>query len=349
MSALSSLADRPQFRLSAALRADLDERVLETASLTDRRGYGVTLSDFARLLYKGPAPADEVAAAIERIPTLALISGLVVRRDREPLVPEMVARQASHRAHAADAERLAHDFVGRLTSSCPLVRSVSLTGSMSSGGFHPGDDVDLNLVVRDGAKYTVYLWSLALSAITSLRNIHKQTDEMSALPFLPKIICINVVWEEGQVRPLARRDKWLAYELLMHKPLIGSAFWRDVLRDNAWIGEHFPQVFEPEFSGADAESAVRLAGARRAGRGLFAFLDRHPRGLGLAEAFARVTVIALHKLVSVYREKVPAAHDREAFVNLVKHPYSVYDVPGRETDVPPEALRARESVASPLR
>ena len=319
----------------------LDFRVREMIELTDRRGYGIPLDEFGRLLYGGPAPVSDLAAAVARIPGAAVVEGHVVRSDRAHLVPSMVDRRESHRMHEAQARALAEDFAGRLVSTCPLVRSVSLTGSMASGGFDPRDDIDLNLVVRDGAKYTVYLWSLALGLVTSLRNRAKPSDEMADLPFLSKIICINVVWEDAQVRPFVRQDKWLAFEILMHRPLLGTGYWEHVLAQNPWVAGHFPQVFEAGYLGGDAAGALRVARARRRGRSFFAYLAAHPGALALTEAVARPVVIALHKAVSLIRKGRPEARDRETFVNLVKRPYSVYDLPGREREVPEEALAAR--------
>ena len=342
MSAL--VAEEPKKRSpSGTLRdlAALRARIEETAALTDRRGYGVDLARFSRLLYGGPAQPSEVARVLEGISDLALVEGLVIHRDRTGQQAMMRSRQATHAKHAPDAEALAYDFAARLVSSCPLVHSVSLTGSMASGGFDPGDDVDLNIVAARGAKYTVYLWALALSAVTSLRNRTKPTDEMSPLPFLPKIICVNVVWEEGQIRPLSRQDKWLAYELLVHRPILGAAAWRGVLDDNPWLRPHFPQVFEQGFLAGDAPEAVELAKRARRGRAFFAFLGRSPRALALIERLSRVLVIAIHKGVSLSRANNPEAREREEFVNMVKRPYSVYDVPGREAPVPADALRPR--------
>ena len=320
---------------------DLEARILETAQLMDRRGYGVTLEHFARLLYGGSETPADVRASLGTIHHLSMEDGLVIRNDRRGEADGMRSRQATHLKHAAEAEVLAHDFAGRLVSSCPLVKSVSLTGSMASGGFDPGDDVDLNIVAANGAKYTVYFWALLLSTVTSLRNRSKPTDEMSPLPFLPKIICVNVVWEDRQVRPLVRQDKWIAYELLMHRPIVGAAHWRGVLADNLWLEGHFPQVFDPGFVGHDAPEAVRLASKRRAGRRFFGYLATHPRALAAVEAFSRLMVISVHKLISLSRANNTEARDREAFVNLVKRPYSVYDVPGKEAPVPSEALRPR--------
>jgi hypothetical protein len=332
---------RGVLRPHAGAARELEARILETAQLMDRRGYGVSLEQFSRLLYGGSAPEAEVAAALAHLPHLSMSEGLVIQTDRRGETGGMRSRQATHIRHAVDAQALANDFAGRLMSSCPLVKSVSLTGSLASGGFDPGDDVDLNIVAANGAKYTVYFWALWLSALTSLRNRAKPTDEMSPIPFLPKIICVNVVWEERQVRPLLRQDKWIAYELLMHRPILGSANWRAVLAQNLWMEEHFPQVFEPGFVGEDAQGAQALAGKRRAGSGFFGFLARHPMALSAAEAVSRLIVISVHKLISLSRANKPEARERETFVNLVKRPYSVYDVPGREAPVPSEALRPR--------
>jgi hypothetical protein len=320
---------------------DLRRRIEETAALSDRRGYGVPLETFARLMYGGPVGPDVIQAALPSIPGLALEEGLVIRSDQAERLPRMLARQASHRQNAAGAKRLADDFAGRLRSSCPLVRAVFLTGSASSGGFDPKDDVDLNIVARDGAKYTVYLWSIALSVVTSLRHRLKPVDEMSPLPFLPKIICVNVVWEEAQLHPFSRRDKWLAFELLLHRPLLGRAFLDRALEANAWLRDHYPQMFAEGFVGEDSPEAVSKASTVRRGRRLFEYLDRHRAALGPVEAVSRFLVIAVHRVVSLTRTHNPEAREREAFVNLVKRPYSVYDVPGRATPVPAAALLPR--------
>ncbi len=333
--------DRPSDPSVVHIDPVLRARILDTVELMDRRGYGVPLEQFARLLYGGSAPAEAVAAEISRMPQFTVRQGLVVRRDRAGQEGAMAARQAGHALHAPEAAALASDFASRLVSSCSLVRSVSLTGSMASSGFDPRDDIDVNIVAKAGAKYTVYLWSLALSAVTSLRNRNKSTDEMGALPFLPKIICVNVVWEESQVRPLARQDKWIAYELLMHQPILGGAFWQGVLDDNPWIAEHFPQVIEPGFVGPDDRAAAAAARAARPGRSFFDFLGRHPHVQRAVERLAQVAVIALHRVVSITRTRSPIAREREAFVNLVKRPYSVYDIPGRERPVPTAALEPR--------
>jgi len=321
--------------------ADLSLRIEETLQLMDRRGYGVPVDEFARLLYGGPVPPGEVRAALANAAGASLVNGLVVRSDRAPDVAKMLERQGKHRTHAPDAQAIAEDYAGNLVAACPLVRYVSLTGSTASGGFDPRDDIDLNMVVRDGAKYTVYVWSLASSVLTSLRHRGKPTDEMGALPFLPKVICVNVVWEERQVHPFVRRDKWLAYELLMHRPLLGSGYWERALASNPWLADHFPQMFEAGWAGKDSARALEIAQRRGVSYGFFSWLDRHPAALALVERASRALVIGLHKAVSLTRTRKPEAREREAFVNVVKQPYSVYDIPGRPHEVPVAALASR--------
>lgn len=327
--------------LSPGVREALYRRILETVALMDRRGYGVPLELFAELLYGGRAPPEVVASVLADVPGVRTVGGLVVRADRTESADAMAKRQAAHGAHVQLAERVAADFGGRLVSSCPLARAVTLTGSACSGGFDPRDDVDVNIVARDGSKYTVYLWSLALSALTSLRNRGKATDEMSALPFLPKIVCINVVWEESQIRPFVRKDKWLAYELLMHQPVLGADYLRAMLEANPWLRDHFPQFFDPGFLRPDPKPALDSAGEPRAGRRFFSFVADHPRLLAVIERASRFAVMGIHRVVSLTRARKLEAREREAFVNLVKRPYSVYDVPGRERPVPAAAFEGR--------
>jgi hypothetical protein len=308
----------------------------------------VPLESFCALFYGGSVPPELVESVIAETPGVALERGLVVRTDRRDSAELMVERQRNHRGHVGFADSVADDFVGRLVSTCPFVRAVTLTGSATSGGFDPADDVDLNLFARDATKYTVYLWSLALATVTSLRNRSKVTDEMGDLPFLPKIICINVVWEDRQVRPFLRNDKWLAFELLMHRPLYGAAYLEEVLAANPWLSAHFPQFFEPGFPREGSPVATELAQTPRAGRSFFAFLGRHPRLLAGVESCSRFLVIGAHRLVALVRSRRPGAVAREEFVNRVKRPYSVYDIPGREAPVPESALEARPGGEAPF-
>ncbi len=324
---------------TGALTSDLVRRVVETADLTDRRGYGLPLDDFSRLLYGGPLAPSRVAEAVALAPGLAVIDDVVVRTDRGHATPQMRLRRRLHQAHSREGDGIARDFAMRLVATCPLVRCVALSGSLASGGFDPRDDVDFNLVVRDGSKYTTYLWAIALSAVTSLRNIRKETDEMGALPLLPKVICLNVVWEDAQVRPFVRNDKWIAYELLMARPVYGSAYLSGVFLENQWLESHFPQLLDPGFVPPDdlpEGSVVERPGAR-----FFRYLDRHPRALRAFERASRFLVFSLHAIVSLTRARNPEAKAREDFVNTMKRPYSVFDVPGHDSAIPPTALDPR--------
>jgi hypothetical protein len=110
-----------------------------------------------------------------------------------------------------------------------------------------------------------------------------------------------------------------------------------VIDANPWLADHFPQIS----NGSAVWGVVEASVAERAGAAFFRFLDRHPRALALMEVGSRAAVIGVHRFVSLTRGATPAARDREAFVNLVKRPYSVYDVPGREGAIPAAAFRGR--------
>jgi len=57
-----------------------------------------------------------------------------------------------------------------------------------------------------------------LSMKYSVKHREKSLAQKSRTPFLPKLICINVIWEESEALPFVRQDAYMAYELLRQKP-----------------------------------------------------------------------------------------------------------------------------------
>ena len=124
------------------------------------------------------------------------------------------------------------------------MEAIALTGSVASGGYRPGDDVDFDLFVRTGTKYICYLAATLVGLKYSWRYRSTDLDSLHRTPVLPKITCINVVWPTDQTRPFVRQDAALAFELRRCEPLIGWARFRKVLDDNPWIRGYFPQTYD---------------------------------------------------------------------------------------------------------
>jgi hypothetical protein len=125
----------------------------------------------------------------------------------------------------------------------------------------------------------------------------------------------------------------------MTRPLYGSRFLADSFEANPWLGQHFPQLLEAGYLPGDSLSAERTS--PRPGHRFFRWLARHAWALRAVESCSRFAVLGLHAFVSLTRSRNPEAKAREEFVNTVKRPYSVFDVPGKEGPLPGGALDAR--------
>lgn len=209
------------------------------------------------------------------------------------------------------ARGIARQFAHDLTRICPHVKCVMLAGSAASGGFCPEDDIDLNLVVRDGTKYTSYVAALLLSLEYSLR--YGRHIGGRYIPGVPKVICINVVWEEGQVIPFARRDEQLAFELLNSVVILDRDLYRRMLDANSWVADYFPQILS---------TTVRKSASAAAGDNN---LPEKPSRT--VESLSRKVLFALHDLVWGLRARQPRLRERMVLVEKIKRPYGIFDVP----------------------
>jgi len=131
-------------------------------------------------------------------------------------------------ATVAEAEA----FSRTLAAWFPFVISVSIAGSLASGGFRESDDVDLNLVVEDGHRHLAYVVLNLLGIAHALRHRGKPVDAHTARPLAPRVMTANLVLERSQCFPLARQDEDMAYELLASRTVVGGAFLATVVAAN---------------------------------------------------------------------------------------------------------------------
>lgn len=247
----------------------------------------------------------------------SLQDGFVCLRGFEHLIGRSRSRVSSHREHEAEAQEIALRYARDLVRGCPLVTSVALSGSLASGGYGPRDDIDFDLIVKPGTKYTSYLVAHLVGLKCGWRYRHRVLDESHHTPLLPKIACINVVWTEDQMRPFARRDENMAFELMRCIPFFGIGTFQHALRENAWVGEFFPQVFErvwPE----DAPTSPSLFGR------VVGWIESNPRMLRLVERASRRIAWRLYRGVQASRSRSPAAVARMDFLRRAKYPYEVF-------------------------
>jgi len=303
---------------SVAAADGLDGRIVKTLDLAARWGYGLSVSQLARLLYGGSAPEGDVARALRQASGVAREDGFATVAGREDLLAKSIDRHRTNGALAEAYHGIARAFARDLLRHSPFVRAVAVSGSTATGGLGEGDDVDLSLFAEDGTKYVVYLAALLLGIKYSVRHRRPFAGGSSFLGLVPKVTCVNVVWTEEECCPFIRQDALLAFELLRSRAISGCDHYRQVLEANPWLGEHFPQVF-----GETGEGTVASPPPSGIARFLRWFAGSPARRRWL-DRTCRHAARALHRVVDLSRERNPEAVRRVQFLRHVKFPYDVF-------------------------
>lgn len=288
----------------------LGERVRRTLALAEGREYNLTLERLSALLMGGPADVEALRDTILSDVGLEFDGTFVGHRGRLR-TDKCARRKEANGKWLPVALTIAQRFARDYSRICPQVKCVMLAGSAASGGFCPDDDIDLNIVVGDGTKYTSYVAALLLSLEYSLRYGNRIGARY--IPGVPKVICINVVWEERQAIPFARRDGQLAFELLNSVVIHDRAFYLRLLDANAWVADYFPQISSATVrNGAVPDDPGRKTTAKPS------------RAM---ESISRRVLFALYDLVWGLRARQPRLRERMLLVEKVKRPYGIFDVP----------------------
>jgi hypothetical protein len=289
--------------------ADARARLERTVRVLERRGYAVAPGRLGELCVGGALTEPQVRRAVASATDLRLRDGLVVSPDLAGSTPAIARRAAGHADNAARCLPTTLGFVRSLVRLCPFVLSVSIAGSLASGGFLASDDVDLNLIVEDGRRHLAYVAINLLGLAHALRHRRKAVDTHTMRPLAPRFMTANLILERSQCFPLARQDEDMAYEFLASRPVYGVAVWREVVATNAGLSEHFPQLEERRYP--DALRARPLLP-----RWVFpAVLDGPARGLGRAA----------WRYMQWTRRRRPEALARVAFVRRTMRPYALFD------------------------
>ncbi len=257
----------------------------------------------------GAVSEAEVRWAAVATHDLVIAEGLVVDSEVAPAASAIRARADAHGTESEPYLREALGFVRRLLAVAPFIRSVSIAGSLASGGFRQSDDVDLNLIVDDGHRHIAYVVVNVLGLLHALRHRRKPVDDLTRRPLAPRLMTANLILERSQCRPLVRQDEDMAFELLVAEPVFGQAEVREILEANRTLVEHFPQL-------AERPSPLLIEAPRRLPRALYpTFLDRPARLLGEAA----------WRYMQWTRRGRRAALARVAYVRSTMRPYTLFD------------------------
>src|SRR5947209_6063697 len=220
----------------------VSDRIRRTVALTRRRGYALTAERLGRLCLGGTVPEAEVRWAVAANPELSIAEGLVVERDMVDQAGTIRRRAVGHERDAGAYIDITVGFVSTLIAVAPFIRSVSIAGSLASGGFRASDDVDLNLIVDDGHRHLAYVAVNLLGIVHALRYRGKPVDDLTRRPIAPRLMTANLILEGSQCRPLVRQDEDMAFELLVAEPVFGLEAIREVVDRNDRLLDHFPQL-----------------------------------------------------------------------------------------------------------
>ena len=286
------------------------ERVRRTIALLDRRGYAVSPSRLAELCLGGAIAERDVRWAVAADPELAIAEDLVVERACLHRAPAIRGRSLTHAAESGAYIGLAVDFIRTLVSVAPFITSVSIAGSLASGGFRESDDVDLNLIVDDGHRHLAYVIVNVLGVLHALRHRHKPVDDLTRRPIAPRLMTANLILERSQCLPLVRQDEDMAFELLVGEPVFGVEAIRGVIDANPILLDHFPQL-------ARRSAPLLIDTPRR----------RVPKGLypSVLDWPARMLGESAWRYMQWTRRNRPDALARVAFVRATMRPYTLFD------------------------
>jgi hypothetical protein len=287
------------------------ERVLRTVALLSRRGFALGPDRLAALCLGGAISDGDVRWAVAASSDLTLEHGLVLLRSDNGRAADIASRAAAHDSDAPHYLAMTVRFVRTLVSFAPFIRSVSIAGSLASGGFRASDDVDLNLIVDDGRRHLAYVAVNILGVLHALRHRSKPVDDLTRRPLAPRLMTANLILERSQCRPLRRQDEDMAFEMAMSRPVFGLDVFDEVVQANPALLDHFPQLgHRSPALVIDSTSRLRLPAW------IFpSVLDGAARRVGGA---------GWHYMQWTRRGK-PEALARVAYVRATMRPYSLFD------------------------
>ncbi len=293
--------------------ASTSDRVRRTVALLSRRGFALGPDRLAALCLGGTISEGDVRWAVAASSDLTLEHGLVLMRSDSVRAGAIAARAAAHDADAPRYLAMTVRFVRHLVSFAPFIRSVSIAGSLASGGFRASDDVDLNLIVDDHHRHLAYVAVNTLGLLHALRHRSKPVDDLTRRPLAPRLMTANLILERSQCHPLLRQDEDMAFEMAMSQPVFGLDVFDEAIEANPALLDHFPQLgYRSPALVIDAASRARLPAW------LFpSVLD------GVARRFGGA---AWHFMQWTRRGK-PEALARVAYVRATMRPYSLFDEP----------------------
>jgi hypothetical protein len=293
-----------------ARSAAVQDRVRRTVALLARRGYALGAERLAGLCIGGAISVREVRWTVAADPDLVIADDLVLSRAELGRAGQIRSRARDHGTDAGAYLEMTARFVRALVAMAPFIRSVSIAGSLASGGFRASDDVDLNLIVDDGHRHLAYVAVNLLGLAHALAHRAKPVDDLTRRPLAPRLMTANLILERSQCLPLDRQDEDMAFELLMAEPLFGIDPINELIEANPVLLDFFPQLEDK------AAHLLIEPPTRRLPAALFPnFLDGAARAIGESA----------WRYMQWTRRHHPDALERVRYVRSTMRPYALFD------------------------
>jgi len=287
----------------------VSDRVWQTVALLRRRGFAVPPARLAELCAGGCLSEAEVRWAVASSPDMSIAEDLVVDHPSLSRVTEIRRRALTHLTDSQPYIEMTLRFVRKLVQVAPFVRSVSIAGSLASGGFRNSDDVDLNLIVDDGYRHIAYVAVNSLGLFHALGHRAKPVDDLTRRPLAPRLMTANLILEHSQCLQLRRHDEDMAFELLIAEPVFGLDTINELIDANPVLLDHFPQL-------AEKQAPLLIDPVKRLPTVLF------PKVL---DGAARAVGEAAWRYMQWTRRDRPEALARVAYVRSTMRPYTLFD------------------------
>lgn len=260
---------------------------------------------------------------LDYLPNYEQINGFIVPinlKYKRKLIQKSLKRRKLHLSTYKKAVGIASEFIQELIQYCPFVKSVLLSGSLATGGFRSEDDIDFNIFCETGTKYLTWLTAILLGIKFSIKYRKRQATLTSktGLP-LEKLICVNVVWWEGQCLPFSRQDLGLGFELMLSKVIYNplNHFDKILTYNRKWLQPLFPQLFKQNSTGIP-QKELNLIGK------IFKFISSTYLLKRFFEIWSRGFSWLIFNFVQWRRRNNPIAKAHIQHIAQVKFPYEVF-------------------------
>jgi hypothetical protein len=284
--------------IESTIQKTFEDRIAQTLRLAEERGYNLTVEQLSVKLTGGSVFESSLREILPSLTTIKMESDFVATTGQLQL-EKCKQRQHTNRILQPYYQQIATQFIDEYTRLCPWVTCMLLSGSMASEGLGNGDDIDFDLIVPDGMKYTSYLLGLLLSFKYSLLYGKRFWRRY--------VICISVIWETNQVLPFQRNDGQLAFELLNAKVVSNPDFFRFLIGKNQWLNQYFPQIFQQVTHSTSSS-----------------YLQPQKRLLGTFIEWSSKNILFM--MVKAAMATVFKDHDVKQRM-MIKYPYALFDEP----------------------